>query len=166
MEGTVTGLFDTFDDGFSTMESLVDNGYSRGDISFISRDPRSPLSSDVSPMNGNEAHNSPGDSMSGAATGAVIGGGMAAIATLPALVIPVIGPIVALGAIAAGLSIGGGAGGVIGTLNSTGVPKEMTEAYVDRIRNGGSLVSVKVADERSSAYAIEIMGRYKPVETH
>jgi hypothetical protein len=166
MEGTVTGLFDTFDDGYSTMESLVSNGYSRGDISFISRDPRSAQSSDETSTDGNEVHDTPGDSMSGAATGAAIGGGMAAVAILPALVIPVIGPIVALGAIAAGLSIGGGAGGVIGTLNSTGVPKEKAEAYVDRIRNGGALVSVKVADERSSAYALEIMGRYKPVETH
>jgi hypothetical protein len=154
---TVTALFDTFEEGYAAVEDLVSNGFSRSDISFIARDPRDRSHPDQEGETGVEAV---GDTLSGAAAGAAIGGSLAALASLPAFVIPVIGPIIAFGALATGLSIGGGVGSVIGALNATGVPENSAQRIVECVRCGGAFVIVKALDERDAETAEMIMARF------
>src|SRR2546423_4933297 len=82
----VTGLFNTVDDGFAAMEDLVSNGFSRGDISFIAKDPRSEQldGTEINPRVGKDLDPA-GNGVSGGFTGAAIGGGLGLLAGLPAM---------------------------------------------------------------------------------
>ena len=43
-----------------------------------------------------------------------------------------------------------GAGGIVGALTNSGVSKEEAEVYAEGVRRGGTLVSVKVADDKAT----------------
>jgi hypothetical protein len=94
----------------------------------------------------------------GATTGAVIGGGLGAIAAGLAATGSIVAiaattgmatPLVAgpLAAALAGLGAGGAAGGIIGALVGAGIPKEKAERYGDDLDNGGILLGVHPRDE-------------------
>lgn len=90
----------------------------------------------------------------GAATGAALGGGAGLLAGPGMLAIPGVGPVVAAGwliATAAGAAAGAGtgaaAGGIIGKLTEYEVSKEDANVYMETIRRGGALVSMKASDE-------------------
>jgi len=94
-----------------------------------------------------------------ALTGGVVGGAAGLAASLMALSIPGIGPIVAAGPLVAMLSGAGAgamAGGLIGALTDAGVPEENANYYAETVRRGGALVTVKV-DESRADRAAEIM---------
>jgi hypothetical protein len=94
-----------------------------------------------------------------AATGAITGGGIGALAglALTAGIIPGVGPVLAggilmgmLGAAAAGSILGG----VAGTLIGIGMPKEKARKYESEWQAGATLVTVRTEDRRSEAAAI------------
>ncbi len=102
---------------------------------------------------------------SGTATGAAIGGAGGLLAAAGLFTIPGIGPILALGPLAAGLT-GAAAGGLIGGLVDMGVPRERSEYYEGKVKEGHVLATVE-ADGREGEVE-ELLRRYgaTEVETH
>jgi len=94
----------------------------------------------------------------GAAIGAGVGAGAAALTSLAmaANVIPVIGPVLAVGPLAAALiSAAGGAaaGGGAGALVGWGIPEEDAKYYEGEVKAGRYLVTVDAGD-RSDAWDV------------
>jgi hypothetical protein len=77
--------------------------------------------------------------------GGVIGGTLGVLVGLGALAIPGLGPLIAVGPIAAGLAglgVGGLVGGFVGALVGMGVSESDAHLYEQHVREGGALVSV------------------------
>lgn len=92
----------------------------------------------------------------GTMTGGTIGGlaglglGAGALGALgaAALLIPGIGPIVAMGPLAAALG-GAVTGGVAGALIDYGIPKERSDFYETKIREGNTVVVLKTNEQKT-----------------
>jgi len=124
MKTTVVGLFDDFADAQRAVNDLEAAGFGHNDISMVSNNADSRFGSHGS---GDASHStgaagvSVGRGIKGAAGGAVEGGVIGGLtglaASLALLLIPGIGPIAAIGPLAAtlsGASIGATGGGIIG----------------------------------------------------
>lgn len=93
----------------------------------------------------------------GAVSGGVLGGIVGLFAWIGAVVIPGIGPIVAVGGVTstlAGAGLGAAAGGLIGGLVGLGIPEEDARYYEAGIRDGGIPVTVKAGSEEALAQQI------------
>jgi len=89
-----------------------------------------------------------------ASVGAVNGAALGILASVGALVIPGLGPVLAAGLLASaatGAAAGAAAGGLIGLLGETGVSGPDAEFYNDQIKQGRSLVTVKASDDEVAA---------------
>lgn len=82
------------------------------------------------------------DVSDGAMTGGAIGAIGGLMAGAGALAIPGVGPIVAAGPIAAGLS-GAAAGGVVGGLLDMGIPEERGRQYQEEVKKGRILTIIE-----------------------
>src|SRR4051794_6687033 len=105
MAKTVVGLFDDMDEARQVVDELVQLGIRREDINIVRQGDK-----------GEDAAGSSGTAI-GAATGAAVGGVTGLVASLSALAVPGVGPILAAGPIIAtlaGAGIGAAAGGLIG----------------------------------------------------
>ena len=69
----------------------------------------------------------------------------------------------ALAATAVGAAAGAATGGVVGALVSAGVPEEEAHVYCEAVRRGGTLVSVRAADD-NVAFVQQIMNRHRPID--
>lgn len=147
---TVVALYDEIEDARHAIEELVDSGIARDDISLIARDVDNQYSRSI---DGDETADNMGEAaIVGATSGAVVGGLSGVLVGLGALAIPGIGPVVAAGPVIAGLTgagIGAVAGGILGALVGWGIPEEEAEYYAEGIRRGGTLVAVRVSDDRA-----------------
>ncbi len=88
-----------------------------------------------------------------AASGASFGGGVGIVASLVALAIPGVGPILAGGAIVnvlAGLGIGAASGGVISALRNMAISHEQAPLYEEAVRQGELLLVAEVNDPMES----------------
>lgn len=102
----------------------------------------------------------------GAGAGAAIGGLAGFVAGLTALTIPGIGPLVAMGPLAATLAgggVGAVAGGIVGALTKMGVPEKDAQYYHEGIRRGGVLVTVAAPDDRAEV-AASIMEKHGAID--
>jgi len=102
----------------------------------------------------------------GAGVGAALGGTAGLLAGLGVIAIPGLGPVVAAGALAAtavGAVAGAATGGVVGALIKAGVPEREAEVYCEAVRRGGTMVSVRVPDNRAD-YVEQIMDRHEPID--
>ena len=97
------------------------------------------------------------DVSGGTVTGGAIGGTAGVLAGLGALAIPGIGPIVAIGPIAAGLA-GAVAGGLVGGLVDLGIPENRSKFYENKVKEGKVLAVVK-ADDNEVNDVREIYGK-------
>ena len=148
MDATV-GVFETRAAAERAVADLRAAGYRDDQISLIARDTR-----------GNTVRtDGAGDNAAeGAAVGAAAGAGALALGSLAVSfgVIPVIGPILAVGPIAAALiSAAGGAaaGSVAGALIGWGIPDEDARYYEDEVKAGRYVVTVhgdRSVDARST----------------
>lgn len=157
MAKTIVGLYDEVSAAQDAVRELVDSGFSREDISMVTRD------GDVEGREGKDRGSQVGES---AGRGAIIGGVGGLLVGLGALAIPGIGPAVAAGPIAAALTgagIGAVGGGLIGALVGAGVPEDEAEYYAEGVRRGGTLVTVDTSDDMASK-AVDILNRHHPVD--
>ncbi len=75
-----------------------------------------------------------------------LGGALGILTGECALAIPGIGRMVAAGPIRSGLAaleLGGATGGLLGALLGLGVPEHEAKCYVGRVKDGGTLLSVR-----------------------
>jgi hypothetical protein len=167
---TVVALYANETKAYDAMRDLVDEGFSREDLSIVARESageyaervEDPALTDIAERDEREE----GPDASGAGTGAAIGALAGLAVGIGVLVIPGIGPVIAAGPIAtvlAGAGVGAVVGGLVGALTDTGVPREHAEAYADAIRRGGTLLLVRASDERVTI-ASDIMYRYAPID--
>src|SRR5690554_3481033 len=130
---TIIGVFDDKDSAERALREIEDLGFTEEEISLVAKDE----GDGDSFMDQNLAD--------GAATGGAIGGLAAIAASLGALTIPGIGPILAAGPIAAGLT-GVAAGGIAGSLVDMGIPQDRGDYYENEVKNGKILAAVDLMD--------------------
>jgi hypothetical protein len=106
----------------------------------------------------------------GSGLGLLAGGTAGLLTGLGMIAIPGVGPVVAAGWLvatvtgaAAGTVLGGATGGVIGALTGSDVTEEDAHVYAEGVRRGGTLVSVRVHDDRVPD-AQAILDRHQPVD--
>lgn len=166
MTTTVTGLFSTRELAADAVREIRAVGIANEEISIVTNDARNQTEHGASPdgtLNNNMAGSGAGD---GAAIGGIVGGSAGLLAGLGALTIPGLGPVLGVGWLlttAIGTAIGASGGGLIGALIGAGVNRDDAQLYVDRVRQGGTLVSARVADENVAAIE-SIMTKYNGLE--
>ena len=145
---TVVGVFNTRDRAEDAIRELRDAGFRDDQIGFAVKDGAAPTGTiSVAESTDNAA--------GGAATGAVVGGLLGAAA---ALLIPGIGPVLALGTLGgtvlAGAAAGAGLGALAGALIGMGVPEEEARYYEGEFHQGRVLVTVRADDRAGDAERI------------
>jgi len=146
---TVVGVFHEQSRTQEAVRALRQAGFREEQISVLGR-------------NGDKDTGTEGEgthAVAGAATGAAAGAGIAALWSLGMSfgVVPVIGPILAAGPIAAALlSAAGGAaaGGLLGALVGMGIPEEDAKYYEGEVHAGRFLVTVHADGRRDEAWTI------------
>jgi len=139
MGTTTVGVFETRDAAERAVADLRAAGYRDDQISLIAKD----SSGKAGSTDGSGTHVT-----EGAAIGAAAGAGAAALVSLGMTfgVIPVIGPVLAVGPLAAALisaASGAAAAGVAGALIGWGVPDEDARYYEGEVHAGRYLVTVE-----------------------
>ncbi|WP_088007379.1 general stress protein [Indiicoccus explosivorum] len=140
----VVGYYETEQEAIRAIEDLKDQGYHPEQISVISKDEgESEYVADETDTQAGEG------AAAGALAGGAIGGIGGVLAGLGALAIPGVGPVLAAGPIAAGLTgaaAGAGVGGLAGALIGMGVPEEEAHEYESHFNEGKILVLVEEGD--------------------
>ncbi|MGE5484237.1 MAG: hypothetical protein ACM3X4_04370 [Ignavibacteriales bacterium] len=155
MNKTVIGLFKSRSQADKCVDEFKTKGIGDREISVVAREDRA---------GGGGAAG--GELRSGVTTGAAVGGLAGILAGVGALAIPGVGPIVAAGPIATGLT-GALTGGIAGGLLDLGIPQERGKFYEGRVREGDIVVAVR-SDEKKVDEAAQILRRNgaSDVETH
>jgi hypothetical protein len=138
MTQTLTRSYDSYETARSVVEQLESAGIRSADISVVGR----------------HAKTDDSNAGEGAGIGAALGGAAGLLAGIGMIAIPGIGPVVAAGwlaSTAAGAAAGGVTGGVIGAFTGSGHSDEDANYYAETVRRGGSVVSVRAADEQVPA---------------
>jgi hypothetical protein len=151
---TVVAVFDRFDQANASFDVLRNAGYSPDDVSIVRQgeDGAPPQA----PAQGAGETKATAGTVTGASIGALVGGALG----LAALVIPGIGPILAIGPIAAALSgavAGGAVGGLVGSFVGLGIPTDEAKDYEAAVRSGAVIVAVKVADEGAATQVADLL---------
>ena len=160
MENSViSAVFDSREEAERAVSELRSAGVSDQRVSMIAQDEGRTTATDGS---GEDTGEAAGDAVKGALGGAALGG----LLGVAALAIPGVGPLVAAGAIASsaipgaaaiGAGAGAIAGGLGGMLKDHGVDESDTGYYEDRIKQGGTFVSVRNEGGTDGERAREIL---------
>jgi uncharacterized membrane protein len=171
MAKTVVGLFDHGTQAQAAVRRLVEEGFSRADISLVVRGANDSVTMAAPGDAGAETYESnpeyqtiEPDAAEGAATGAesgaLIGGLAGLLLGIGAFSVPGVGFVVASGALAtvltstlAGAGVGAVAGGLTGALVGAGVPEHHAHHYQEGIRRGNALVILHTDDARAQQAA-------------
>jgi hypothetical protein len=154
---TVCRVYDSYAQARAAVDAVQGAGVPASDVSIVANKYVSAEHADV-------------DEVSGAATGAgiggALGGGAGLLAGLGLLAIPGLGPVVAAGWLAStavGAAAGAATGGIVGALVDAGVDREHADVYSESIRRGGTMVTVRARDEDAGRIAT-LMESYKPID--
>jgi len=144
---TVVGVFHDRSHAEDAVRDLRHAGFSESQISLVRKGREG------------EVHTEGSKAAEGAATGAAAGAGVAALVSLGMSfgIIPVIGPILAVGPLAAALlSAAGGAAaaGLMGALVGLGIPEHEAKYYEGEVGSGRTLVTVKADSRYDEAWKI------------
>jgi hypothetical protein len=168
MKRTITRLYDNRNDALEAAHEIERMGIPTADVSIVASNKDRWYDANRKDRDGD------GDAGEGAAKGAVTGGvlgaGAGLLAGLGLIAIPGIGPVVAAGWLAstltgaaAGAAAGGAVGGLLGALTDAGVPEEEAHVYAEGVRRGGTLLTVRVDDDRASQVEAAL-DRYRPTD--
>ena len=165
-ERRITAFFSTYDEAAKAVQRLEAAQIPNFEISLVSNNANI-LSSHPEAHAVDEedaAHEFAG---AGAAAGTIAGGGAGLLAGLGTVAVPGIGPVVAAGWLVStlvGAGAGAALGGLMGALADSGLSEDEAQAYVDGVRQGGTLVTVR-ADEADMDRVVGILedeGRVEP----
>jgi len=164
---TVSALFDNYDDALTAVNRLQALGIDRADISLVANNADDWYGRRTGEVSDNDAGE---DAAAGAGVGAVVGGAGGLLAGLGVMAIPGIGPVVAMGWLAAtglgaaaGALAGGAVGGLVGAMTAEGVPERDAHLYAEGVRRGGTFVSAKV-DDAQATRAQAVLDQSAPVD--
>lgn len=174
MDRTVVALYDDLTSAQKAVESLVDEGFPRSNISLLANDATNEYAQYLkAPAVKTATTKDAVTAGQGASFGTVVGALTGIVVGLGALTIPGVGPIIAAGPLATGLgvlgtaAVGAGAGaitgGVTAALVKTGVSEREAEYYTEGVRRGGTLVVVHTNDQQIAS-AERIINNYGPVD--
>ncbi|MDI6870051.1 MAG: hypothetical protein QME79_01610 [Bacillota bacterium] len=138
---TVIGVFSEESRAEKAVRTLRDNGFTTNEISVVARGEEGAEEQQEGGLTMGQ------DLTTGAATGGTLGGIAGLLAGVGALAIPGLGPIVAAGPIAAGLS-GAVAGGLAGGLVDWGIPESRGRYFADEVKRGKVLALVKTGSAK------------------
>ena len=161
MESTiVVALYEDRRSGLLAARDLTDHGFDARDVTILSGGPQGDarLLDPTEPQKEAVA--------TGAGVGAIVGGAAGIAGSLLALTIPGVGPILAAGPLIAGFvgaSTGAIAGALIGGLVDMGIPEHHAHAFLEGVRNGGTLVMLHVDPARADE-AADILRRRFPMD--
>jgi len=144
---TAVGVFHSRADAERAVTELKRSGFKADDISLVGKNAEGDVKTEGS------------HAAAGAVTGAAVGAGAAALASLGISfgIIPVIGPILAVGPLAAALiSAAGGAAaaGLVGALVGLGIPEHEAQYYEGEVKAGRYLVTVHAGSRYDEAWSI------------
>ena len=139
MSKTLVGAFEHQHDADQVVRDLEHEGVADKQISVLAKH-------DGKTEKGHPTGHGTHDLSSGIGWGAAGGGAVGLLASAGALAIPGVGPILAMGPLAATLT-GAAAGGLVGGLMDYGIPKRESEHLEQSLKHGDVLVSVKADDE-------------------
>lgn len=154
---TITRVYDTYGQARQVVADLEASGISSSDINVIAN---KYVCDETARLD------EPSAAGPAAGVGAALGGTAGLLAGLGMIAIPGLGPVVAAGALAAtaaGAAAGAVTGGVVGALVTSGVPEEEAHVYCEAVRRGGTLVSVRVADDQVGPVR-QVMDRHRPID--
>lgn len=160
----IVGFFENWERADRAVRDLIADGAPRDQVSVVTLESSARSGGGASRTLAGERGEDPHGAEGGATAGAVLGGAAGVALGLGALIIPGVGPILAAGPLiaavaggAVGAAAGGVAGGLLGALVDAGVPKERAERYVEGVRQGGVLVSVRAISESAAPRAERIL---------
>ena len=137
----IIGTFDMRDNAEKAINELKEKGFGDNEVSIVAKE------DETGGSGGGLTMDQSTDMSGGTVTGGAIGGTAGVLAGLGALAIPGIGPIVAIGPIAAGLT-GAVAGGLVGNLVDLGIPEDRSKFYENRVKQGKVLAIVEANDDQ------------------
>jgi hypothetical protein len=150
----VFGIFSTRPDAEPAAEVLLTSGFTTSDISVLLPENLGPREIGTS-----KSTKAPEGAVTGAGSGALIGGTLGLLASIGAIAIPGVGPLIAAGPIVAalaGVGVGGAVGGFAGALLGIGIPEFEAKRYEGCLQKGGILLSVHcdTSDEIKNAKTV------------
>jgi hypothetical protein len=134
------GIYKSVSAADTATDALVKAGFTAADVSVLL-----PENLGTRQIGTEKATKAPEGAITGAGTGAVLGGTLGLLAGIGALAIPGVGPFIAAGPIMAalaGIGVGGAVGGLTGALIGMGIPEYEAKRYEGRLKEGGILLSV------------------------
>ena len=166
---TITALFDRYDEASAAVAKLEAAGVPHSDISIVANNESDCHSSLIG--HGDRDHREAKEGAetgagTGASLGTVAGGAIGLLTGLGLMAIPGVGPVVAAGWLVTtltGAGIGAAAGGLIGGLTGAGVNEADAHTYSEGVRRGGTLVTVR-ADEARSTAVMDILEQHGSVD--
>lgn len=171
---TVVALYANGTKANNVAHRLIDSGFSKDQISVLAGNTSTeaaelvedPTVAHIATAEGYEGDDDL-DAAEGAGLGAVAGGVTGLLLSAAALTVPGIGPLLALGPLAATLTggvVGALTGGVVAALTDVGVSPEDAEYYVEHLRRGNVLVSVHTTDHTQAEAAATLMRQHAPID--
>jgi hypothetical protein len=135
IQDSVIGIYPDFATAQAGIQKLHDEGFGSLQISLVGRDPAASPEVRDAAQYGDETE-------TGALAGATVGGSLGALAGVTALTVTGIGPVIAAGAIATGIT-GAIVGTLIGAFQGWGIHEDHLQNYEDMIKAGRCLVVVQ-----------------------
>jgi len=172
MDRSVIGLFDSVSEAQRALNELVQAGFSRDHVSLVAHDASGQYSRY---LNKDGSFDPEGDVTAdeGAGFGAAVGGITGVLASLAALAIPGIGPVIGAGPLLAavtggaiGAVAGAATGGITAALIKTGLPEDEAQYYTEGVRRGGTLLVVDTDSDAKAQQAVQIMDRNGAVDVN
>jgi uncharacterized membrane protein len=153
---TVIGVFESRSRAENAVNTLRKQGFTTEEINIVSKKQRH--------QNQDETYDD--DIVDGTLTGGTLGGIGGLLMGAGALLLPGLGPILAVGPIAA--AVGGAvAGGIAGGLIDWGIPAEASQRYEQEVAHGSILAIIRTdATKVNSAAQILRQNGAKDVENH
>lgn len=153
MANTIAGFFSTRERAETARAALLDNGFSPDQISFVAGGARPHDTPAIGPLKETGAESEMGQDV-------FVGGAIGLAVGMIAILIPGVGALIAGGPIAAaiaGMSVGAGAGGLVGLLREHGISHEEAEFYSKGVAQGGALLIVHGTNRETEKRAAHLM---------